>query len=266
MLLAELVIRHSRRHMPTRRVALDGAYLPTSGPAHGAALLATVVAAHLPGIHEEQRELLLPLVREAADGLSIPRIALRHRLQRDTHGLDRSRHRVVGEQGTLVFEIDVHGAPAPQVLGAVLGAASLPPSGRGVALGAVRRVVEGRWHGLAPDVVVRTLFGRDEGPPPLAGVSARRPGAPPEEVAWIGVPADQRWAMEVLGLRAEMAIVRDDVNRRFRRLLREAHPDHGGAKAAAAGRIAELTEARAILLPIAGGDASDDATGDAAEA
>ena len=39
MLLAELNVRHTRRHMPTRRVALDGAYLPASGPAHGIALL-----------------------------------------------------------------------------------------------------------------------------------------------------------------------------------------------------------------------------------
>ena len=40
MLLAELIVRHTRRHMPTRRVALESAYLPTSGPAHGVALLA----------------------------------------------------------------------------------------------------------------------------------------------------------------------------------------------------------------------------------
>ena len=38
------------------------------------------------------------------------------------------------------------------------------------------------------------------------------------------------------------------VQRRFRELLREAHPDHGGATDDAAKRIAELTEARRILL------------------
>jgi curved DNA-binding protein CbpA len=57
--------------------------------------------------------------------------------------------------------------------------------------------------------------------------------------------------MEVLGLRAGMNIDRDDVNRRFRRLLRDAHPDSGGAAGAAAARIAELTEARTILLELA---------------
>ena len=54
--------------------------------------------------------------------------------------------------------------------------------------------------------------------------------------------------MEVLGLRAGMQVERDDVNRRFRRMLRDAHPDSGGAATGAAARIAELTEARAILL------------------
>lgn len=249
MLLAELVVRHSRRHMPTRRVALEGAYLPTSGPAHGAALVTTVLAAHLPLVDDEQRELLPRLLDEAARGLAIPRIALRHRLQHDLHGLDRSRHRMFGEDGRFVVELDVHGAPIPQVLGVVLGAAALPPVGRAVALDGLRRVVEGRWYGLDQGVEVRTVWGRDEAPP-LAGATRRRPGGPPEEELWRGTPPDQRWAMEVLGLRAGMRVERDDVNRRYRRLLRDAHPDHGGAKAAAAARIAELGEARSILLAI----------------
>ena len=50
---------------------------------------------------------------------------------------------MVGEDGKLVIELDVHGAQVPQVLGAVLGAAALPSSARGVALDAIRRVVDG---------------------------------------------------------------------------------------------------------------------------
>src|SRR5215510_3053682 len=157
MLLAELNVRHSRRHMPTRRVALDGSYLPTSGPAHGAALVAAVVATNLPGIDEEQRELLPRLLNDARRGLSIPRIALRHRLQYDVHGLDRSRHRMLGEDGKLTVELDVHGAPAPQILGAVMGAAALHTSGRIAALDAIRSVVDGRWGGLAADVQLRIV-------------------------------------------------------------------------------------------------------------
>jgi hypothetical protein len=48
-----------------------------------------------------------------------------------------------------------------------------------------------------------------------------------------------------------MQVRRDDVNRRFRRLLRDAHPDSGGTATGAAGRIEELTEARSILLAVA---------------
>jgi curved DNA-binding protein CbpA len=45
-----------------------------------------------------------------------------------------------------------------------------------------------------------------------------------------------------------VSIDRKDVQRRFRRLLRMAHPDHGGEVDGAAERIAELTEARELLL------------------
>src|SRR5437660_8917140 len=155
VLLAELIVRHTRRHMPTRRVALESAYLPTSGPAHGASLLAAVVSTNLPAVDDDERELLARLLADARGGLSIPRIALRHRLQRDVHGLDRSRHRLLGEDGKLVIELDAHGAQIPQILGSVLGAAWLPASGRELALDALRRVVEGRWSGLAADVDVR---------------------------------------------------------------------------------------------------------------
>jgi hypothetical protein len=253
VLLAELNVRHTRRHMPTRRIALDGAYLPTSGPAHGAALLAAVVATNLPAVDEEQRELLPRLVDAARGGLTIPRIALRHRLQYDVHGLDRSRHRMLGDDGKLVVEIDVHGAATPQVLGAVMGAAGLGPSGRGGALDAIRKVVTGRWGGLAPDVMIRYVAEADWNSlrPPLATEQDWTRGGPPDEEQWTGVAPDQRWAMEVLGLRAGMAIERPDVNRRFRRLLRDAHPDSGGTSAGAAARIAELTEARGILLDAA---------------
>jgi curved DNA-binding protein CbpA len=54
--------------------------------------------------------------------------------------------------------------------------------------------------------------------------------------------------MEVLGIPARTDLDTDEVNRRFRRLLRQAHPDHGGAEAAAAERIAELSEARDTLM------------------
>ena len=89
MLLAELNIRHTRRHMPTRRVAVDHGYLPTSGAAFGGVLIGAVVAECVPGMDEEQVDALARLVDVAKRGnLTVPRIALRYRLQRDTHGLD----------------------------------------------------------------------------------------------------------------------------------------------------------------------------------
>ena len=96
----------------------------------------------------------------------------------------------------------------------------------------MRFVAEAMWNGIRP---------------PLAAAGEWQPGGPPEEMLWRGIGPDQRWAMEVLGLRAGMDVERDDVNRRFRRLLRDAHPDSGGARRGAAARIAELTEARTIL-------------------
>lgn len=247
MLLAELTVRHTRRHQPTRRVALDPSYLPTSGAAHGCALLGAVVEEFLPALDDEVLALYRRLVDDARHGLAVPSIALRHRLQTDVHGLDRSRHRLVGEAGRVVLELDVHGAAVPQLLGAVLGAASLPPVPRAAAVRALREVLDGRRHVAAGVVVRRLAHGHPAMAPPPAGVRYR-PGAPLEEQPWAGVPAEQRWAREVLGMSATTLLTRAEVNRRYRRLLRDAHPDHGGAGDAAAERIAELTQARIILL------------------
>jgi hypothetical protein len=246
MLLAELNVRHTRRHMPTRRVALGECHLPMTGPGHGLVLLGAVVAEFAPQLDEEHRALIPPLVREALDGLAVPRIAARYRLQTDTHGLDRSRHRIVAEPGRVVLELDAHGRAAPQVIGAVMAVATLGPSARGRAaqllLGALGR------PSLPEGLEVRRLV---EGVPGLAPFApgAVVPGTEPEPGAsWLGIPSDRRWAMEVLGVGPQTAIRRADVHARFRRLVRLAHPDHGAAAAGAAERLAELTEARQLLV------------------
>ena len=56
------------------------------------------------------------------------------------------------------------------------------------------------------------------------------------------------WARRVLGIAPDTALSRSTVQRRFREALRDAHPDHGGEQAGAADRIADLAEARRILL------------------
>src|SRR5215475_5031205 len=120
MLLAELLIRHTRRHMPTRRVALGSSYLPMTGSGHGALLLGAVVSSRLDALADEQREAIPELLHTASRELEVPQIKLWYRLQTDTHGLDRSRHRVLDENGSIVVELDMHGAATPQILGAVL--------------------------------------------------------------------------------------------------------------------------------------------------
>jgi hypothetical protein len=255
--LAELNVRHTRRHMPTRRVALGGTYLPTSGAAYGAVLLGAVMSEFTDAIDDEERELVPRLLHDAADGLLVPRIALRYRLQTDTHGLDRSRHRIIAETGgaaaRLVLELDAHGRADPQVIGTIMAAAALPPSARGQALRAIDLAL--RRPGLPDGIEVRRLSQGIPGLAPFApGAAAATNGDP-----WSGIPAERRWAMEVLGLRADREVDRSDVVARFRRLVRLSHPDHGATDEGAAERLAELAEARELLLVTADSAARESA-------
>ena len=250
MILAELTVHHTRRHMPTRRVALGEQYLPMTGPSYGAGLLAAVVAEHAPDLDDEQREEIpRVLFGIARHGIRVPTIVLRHRLQTDRHGLDRSRHRLLGEDGLLVVELDVHGASVPQVLGAILAAGSMGSSVRRKAIRAVEAGLAQPGVIPEPFIVRRLLAGIPIPAPPPPGVGSVEDAYSPIDIgAWVGVPAERRWAMEVLGIRADATLERRDVQRRFRRLLRMAHPDHGAESDGAAERIAELTEARELLL------------------
>jgi hypothetical protein len=98
-------------------------------------------------------------------------------------------------------------------------------------------------------MTVRRLL---EGAPDLRAFA---PGAPFSNGSrvdrWASIPSDRRWAMEVLGLHADMSVERTDVQSRFRRLVRLAHPDHGAESDRAAERLAELREARELLLAFA---------------
>ena len=107
--------------------------------------------------------------------------------------------------------------------------------------------------GVMPEgVEVRRLFeGRPGYPAAAPGRGPHANGdAPVVGDEWRGVPSERRWAMEVLGLHGNMGIDRDDVQRRFRRLVRLAHPDQGASSSGAAERIAELAEAREVLLAV----------------
>ena len=247
--------------MPTRRVALGDAYLPTSGPAYGAVLLGAVVAEHLPDLDDEQAELLPRLVFDGRDGLTVPRIALRYRLQTDTHGLDRSRHRIVSDTGRLVLELDRHSRPDPQVIGAVMAAAALPPAARSIAFHSIDQAIKRPGELPVGLEVRRLLLGIPGAGPPPPGTAYIGGDSTAE---WAGIPADRRWAMEVLGLRADVELDRTDIQARFRRLVRLAHPDHGAEGRGAAERLSELAEARTVLLDVLAAETAESAESETA--
>jgi hypothetical protein len=230
MLLAELEVFHSRPIAPTRRVAIGISVLPTDpAPGFGGLLLGAITSTFLPDVDPDLHGDLLALTHEVEAGRRIPQPRLRHRLQADRVGLNRYRHHLVGTGEELLFHIDDRGAPEPNVLAAVYAAGRLDPAVRPAVFSALRRSFT--WRG-------------DLGSPFVAHLTGS-PVTSSWSVAGGGDPVI--WALGVFGLPAG-ELERRAVQTRFRQLLREAHPDHGGLATEAAARIAELTEARRILL------------------
>ena len=233
MLLAELEIRHSRAIAPTRRVAVGEHWLPTDpAPGYGGILLGGIVATHLGDLDPELQDEFLALIDDLEAGRRISQPRLRHRFQTDVVGLDRTRHKLIGSAGTSVaFQIDGVGRPVPQLLGALYAAGGIHVTTRPAVFAAIRKAA--RWErGIDADLVAY-----------LSDPTS----APP--ASWRRFPTDERWALQVLGFGPESQPERDEVQRRFRTLIREAHPDHGAENEGAGQRILELTEARRILLP-----------------
>ena len=240
MLLAELEIFHSRPIAPTRRISIGRTWLPGSpdglaaGP--GSLLLGAVCARFGPGLAPDRLGEVMELVYELEQGSSVAQPRMRHRLQRDRVGLTRSRQRLYGPDGSgsierLTCEFDGSRATASQlVLGSAYAAGLAGLAVRSEALLAVRRGLA--WRG-------------DVGPALFAYLAAGRlSSSPPRAVA-----DPVGWALDVLGFEREVELPAEAVVRRgFREALRAAHPDLGAAEAEAADRIAELSEARRILL------------------
>ncbi|MBK5222688.1 MAG: J domain-containing protein [Acidimicrobiia bacterium] len=230
MVLAEMEVVHSRPIAPTRRVALGELHLPTEpAPGFGIILLGGVMAANIEAVDPDLHDGLSRLMAEVERGRRISQPRLRHRFQADHIGLQRSTHRLHGRGERLVLDVEDRGAPVPQVLGAVYAVATLPLEVRPAAMDVVRRGM--RWRGDVGDRLIAHLSGY---------------------AAWKGLPAAADpfvWALGVFGVDdTEWSADRRAVQQRFRDLLRTAHPDHGGETDAAALRIAELAEARRILL------------------
>jgi hypothetical protein len=229
MLLAELEVFHSRPIAPTRRVALGTTVLPTApAPGFGGILLAGIASHFVGDVDPDLLEELDHLMVQVEAGRRIPQPRLRHRFQDDRVGLAKCRHRLIGTGEELRFELDDRGSPAPNVLATVYAAGRLPADVRPEVFGALRRGL--RWRS-------------DLGPAFVDHVSGSRATA-----TWstFGGRDPVLWALGVLGFGSHAS--RRAVQSRFRELLRDAHPDHGGDAAEAASRIRELTEARRILL------------------
>lgn len=234
MLLAEIEVYHSRPIAPTRRVAIGNTLLPCeSAPGFAGLLLGGVAARFAMDLDPDDMPDLVALTHELEAGRRIPQPRLRHRFQDDRVGLTHSSHRLHrdGETDAMRLQFTTHkGAPSQQVLGAVYAAGQLPAAVRGDVLAAVRRGLA--WTADIGPALLAHLAGR--------GVSSLSSTALVDPVGW---------AMTVLGLsllgeRPEKGVVQ----RGYRDALLAAHPDHGGADHEAAQRIAEIGEARRILL------------------
>lgn len=232
MLLAELELWHSRPIAPTRRVALGRRLLPLEpAPGFGGLLLGGVVAEYVDVLDADLVTELSALLDDLQAGRKIAQPRLRHRFQVDHHGLARSRHRLLGHGDELEFAFDTKGSPESQVLGAAYAVGSLDRSHRPAVMDVLRRALTWRGGDAGPELV-SYLSG-------ASGARARLAGA---------FAHPELWALTVLGFGDGTVPARREVQRRFRNLVRDAHPDSGGARDAAAQRIADLSEARDILL------------------
>lgn len=234
MIVAELEVCHSMAIAPTRRLALGGRNLPIDPePGAGGLLLAGIVAHTAGRVEPDLRESLYLLIEQLAAGQAVVQPRVRHRFQTDRVGLLRSVHRLVGIDGELAFEFaEEISLPVQQALGAVYAAASLPSQSQ-------PKIFEAIMLGL--------LWSGDVGPRFITQVMGGRKANLAELTAW-NDPV--QWALSLLEI-DNTGTERSDkrlIQRRFRAKLREAHPDHGGVDEHAASRIAELTEARQILL------------------
>ncbi len=229
MILAELETFHSRAVVPTRRVAVGRFDLPLDLPLRpGAVLAGGIVGRYHEGLDDDSRDDLPLLIGQIDRGERIRQPRLRHRLQVDRIGLTRSRHRLVRRpNGRAAFEFSDRGGSAAQyVLGAVYAAKQLPGSERREVLAAVRSALT--WPGGSDAELLRFLDGHRAAPPVVS--------------------KPHTWALETLGLVSLDGLAAADVQKRFRHLVAEVHPDTGGVDVEAGERITDLVEARRILL------------------
>lgn len=234
MIVAELVLRHTRRTSPTRRLVVQRfAYPEDAAPFAPGILLGGIVAACFSEIDPVLRRPFDDMIATLDAGGALPQRALRHRVQTDRVGLDRSDHRLVVSGEVPVLQVDRHGPPLAQLVGALAALGTLGGTRRRRALACVRRAREVEWTtgarvagSLLADADARVL-----------AIRHRR-----------GATTEEERALEVLGFGIWERPTRSEVTAAFRRLVRDAHPDHGATADGAGRRVATLDAARRLLL------------------
>lgn len=232
MLLAEIVVWHTRPLAPTRRVALGHLVLPADpAPGFGGLLLGAVVAEHIHAVDDDFVPDVHRLIDQVEQGAHIVQPRLRHRFQVDRHGLGHSTHRLIGDGEELRFDFDTHGSPLAMVLGAVYAVERLEERSRQRLAPVLRKAM--RWRGPIGARLVAHL----------AGTNAMS----------LSTLADPRaWALDVLGFPMGSPVPsRKEVAAQFRVRMRLVHPDHGGDIADASKAVHDLGEARKILTDAA---------------
>lgn len=235
MTVAFLDVWHSRPIAPTRRVALGDFDLPTDpAPGPGGLLLGAVIARFAPSLDRDILAEMKTLMDEVERGDKIGQPRLRHRFQQDIVGLSKSTHRIViGDEG-LRFELEMHLClPAQSALAAVYACEQIPLERRPQVIEVLRRGLE--WVGPLGPGLIDHLVGREVAMQFRSG-------------AYATASSPILWAHTILELEVSTEVDVKQVQRSYRRLLRDAHPDHGAHEGEAADRIAELTRARDLLL------------------
>jgi hypothetical protein len=212
-----------------RRIAIgDFTVASDDKPSPGSLLLAGVVgASQLPPEQLDEIEVMLD---HLGRGKTIGQPQMRHRLQVDTVGLDSSHHRLLGVDNRRQLFVDPKGyeQPLPQVLVSCYAIGRLDDGRRWGCAELLRRSL--RWDGADNDQLMAWLAGNHEWTTRGTSIS------------------EQQWALEVFGFDLDDAPSRTEILRRFRQLVRDAHPDAGGENdVVASNRITELTEARRVL-------------------
>lgn len=170
-------------------------------------------------------------------GVKVVQPRVRHRFQTDRVGLTVSRQQLVAVNGSLEFRFDDDNArPVQLALGALYAAGSLPAESRRTVFDTFEAALV--WSRPVDGAFISYMMG---------GNSA---GLDDELVRLRAWHDPVSWALEILEIdhSGEDLPSKRHIQRRFRSLLRDAHPDHGAHDADAAARIAELSEARRILL------------------